>query len=82
MILSGNGKKWVALLAATAAVACVWLVVLPAYARRPAMREHLQWLDDQGIDPSAMYYTELEVMEEILARQRSEQLAREYRRGK
>jgi hypothetical protein len=28
----------------------------------------LQWLDEQRIDPSAMYYTELEAMKPILAR--------------
>ena len=50
------------------AIAIVWQVVLPWTANRPQMKAHLQWLDDQGIDPSAMYYTELEVMDRILAR--------------
>ena len=47
-------------------LAFVWLVVLPAIGRLPAVRETNQWLDAQGIDPSAMYYTELEVMPKIL----------------
>lgn len=55
------------------AVAVVWLLVLPWAARRPAMKSHLQWLDSRGIDPSAMYYTELEVMDQILKRQRHRQ---------
>ena len=49
-------------------VAVIWCVLLPAIARRPAMVEHLNWLDDRGIDPSAMYYTELEMMDPILRR--------------
>ena len=56
---------------AVVTIAIVWLVVLPWTARQPAMRSHLQWLDSQGIDPSAMYYTELEVMDEILQRRRN-----------
>ncbi|QDV66756.1 hypothetical protein Poly24_04440 [Rosistilla carotiformis] len=74
MIGLTDTKKLLSLVLAIAAVAVVWLVILPAYARQPAMTKHLQWLDDQGIDPSAMYYTELEVMEQILQRQRAEQL--------
>ncbi|MEO1982087.1 MAG: hypothetical protein ABGZ24_16330 [Fuerstiella sp.] len=49
-------------------IAIVWCVMLPWVARRPAMEEHLNWLDDRGIDPSAMYYTELEMMDPILQR--------------
>ncbi|EMI52721.1 hypothetical protein [Rhodopirellula sallentina] len=57
-----------------AVLSIVWLVLLPAYARQPKMRQHLQWLDEKGIDPSAMYYTELEIMDEILAKQRRAEL--------
>ena len=55
-----------------AAIACVtgvvWLQVLPWIASRPRMEAHLQHLDERGIDPSAMFYTELEAMEPILQR--------------
>lgn len=44
----------------------LWLVVLPWIARQPRMATHLQWLEDQGIDGGAMYYTELEAMKPIL----------------
>jgi hypothetical protein len=43
-----------------------WCIVLPWYASQPAMKEHLQFLDDRGIDPSAMFYTELDAMDAIL----------------
>ncbi|WP_417850444.1 hypothetical protein [Thalassoglobus sp.] len=73
MIQPQQVKRQLALVVTTLALLSVWLLFLPAYANRPAVKEHLQWLDEKGIDPSAMYYTELEVMEKILARQRSNQ---------
>ena len=57
-------------------IVILWLVVLPWLASRPAMSRHLQWLDDSGIDPSAMYYTELEAMEPILDRLNKQQRPR------
>ncbi len=54
------------LAAAMVAIACLWCFVLPWYATQPAMKEHLQFLDDRGIDPSAMFYTELDAMDAIL----------------
>ena len=48
------------------AVGLVWFVALPWAAERPRMADRLEWLDEQGIDPSAMYYTELEMMRPIL----------------
>jgi len=57
-----------ALKLATALVfaSCFWCIVLPWYASQPTMKEHLQFLDDRGIDPSAMFYTELDAMDAIL----------------
>lgn len=49
-------------------LAALWLVALPWIARQPRMAAHIQWLEDQGIDAGAMYYTELEAMEPILER--------------
>jgi len=63
-------KRQTALAATIALVLGVWLVLLPAWAARPAMKQHLQWLEENDIDPSATYYTELEVMQKILARRR------------
>lgn len=53
----------------TLAIAAVWLLALPWIAEQPRMKAHLDWLDERGIDPSAMYYTELDAMDEILRRQ-------------
>lgn len=58
------------------AVAVIWLVVLPWWADSSEMRAHLDWLEARRVDPSAMYYTELEAMKPILhelnARHRAE----------
>lgn len=49
-------------------VAFVWLIMLPAIAMHPQMRARSLWLEEQRIDPSAMFYTELDAMEPILER--------------
>lgn len=41
----------------------VWLVLLPAVSRIPSIAEERARQRAQGIDPSAMYYTELEMIE-------------------
>jgi hypothetical protein len=50
------------------AVTVLWLIVLPWLAAYPLIAGRVRWLDEQGIDPSAMYYTELEAMKPILQR--------------
>lgn len=50
------------------AVALCWLVVLPWIGSRPSVSNHVEWLEEQGVDPSAMYYTDLEVMKPIRER--------------
>jgi len=49
-------------------MAVIWLQVLPWIAAQPKMAAHLEQLDEQGIDPSAMFYTDLDAMEPILRR--------------
>lgn len=51
--------------------AAVWLTVLPWMAERPSTRRYLERLDARGIDPAAMYYTELppEIFLDALDRQ-------------
>ncbi len=54
------------LVIATAAIAAVWLIVLPWIGRHETVRDHITFLDERDIDASAMYYTELDAMEPIL----------------
>ncbi len=43
------------------AMAVVWFVWLPRLSQHPDVQQRLDWLDERGIDPSAMYYTELDL---------------------
>ncbi len=54
--------------AACVSIALVWLVVLPYLGSRPAIQSAIRQQERQGIDPSAMFYTELEVMDSVLSR--------------
>lgn len=47
------------LTAVTILLAGIWLIVLPWLTDRPHTRRYLERLDASGIDPAAMYYTEL-----------------------
>jgi hypothetical protein len=67
------GRRLLKLSIALALVGLVWLVILPHAASTPKLAAQLQWLDQQGVDPSAMYYTELEMMAPILDRLALEQ---------
>lgn len=49
-----------------AVVACVWCQLLPRLSRQESIRKRLDWLANERIDPSAMYYTELERMPELM----------------
>ncbi|WP_254508772.1 hypothetical protein [Anatilimnocola floriformis] len=56
------------LLLAIAGLAVVWLVILPLIGRQPVVSEHIQQQERLGIDPSAMFYTELEILPAIAHR--------------
>lgn len=57
------------------ALVLVWGILLPAVSRHPAVSTWIRDLEEQGIDPSAMYYTELDSFQPVL-----ERLNRELRR--
>jgi hypothetical protein len=67
--------------AAALAVCClvvgiIWLVLLPAVARQPAMRSDFRRLESQKVNPSAMYYTELDMIRGVI--DQNEQFRREH----
>ena len=53
------------LLAVSAGVAAVWFLVLPWLAVQPSVQHRIDFLETRRIDPSAMFYTELEAMDEV-----------------
>ena len=57
------------LLASVAVIAVVWLGVLPFVAKNHRVKQRIQWLEQQRIDPTAMFYTDLPAMDEILKNQ-------------
>jgi hypothetical protein len=64
------------LAAIVTAVALVWLIVLPAIGENPAMQAAIAEREARGIDSGAMFYTDLELMDDVLAR--SKQFHREH----
>ena len=59
------GGLW-RLAASVAVIGFVWLVVLPRIGRIPWIAEHSQWLEQRGVDPAAMYYTEVDALRPLL----------------
>jgi hypothetical protein len=59
---------WVKLVCALAILGIIWLVVLPFIGQLPAVAQHIEDQQRRNIDPSAMYYSELEIMPAIAHR--------------
>jgi len=49
-------------------VAAIWLGALPWLAVIPPIRRHIELQERQGIDPSAVFYSELEILPPIAHR--------------
>ena len=58
-----NVMGTVKLLIASVVIAGIWLIVLPRIGNLPIFRASIQRNQAAGIDPSAMYYTDLEHLE-------------------
>lgn len=54
------GRRWLRLGIALGLVTLTWLVVLPRLADAPPVKRHIETMQAAGIDPSAMFYTELD----------------------
>ncbi len=62
---SCNAKGWLSLCLGVSAILIVWTLVLPWVGSRGPVRMQIENLDRHGIDPAALYYTDLEAMERI-----------------
>jgi len=60
--------RWISLSGCTLVFALVWLVALPALSRNPTLQNEIRDREVQGIDSSALFYTDLEMMDEVLER--------------
>lgn len=65
--LQARLKNWLALTTIALFIGWVWLAVLPRLQQNSALKEDIEFLDEQGIDPSALYYTDLEAMSRLEA---------------
>lgn len=65
-ITASRTKGALRLAGMSCAIAVLWFAVLPWIAERPYMKAYQAQLDEKGIDPSAMFYTELDAMKPIL----------------
>jgi len=65
---AGNQNGPWRLLAAGAAIAVVWLVVLPAVGRIPAVEAYIARNEAAGIDPSVKFYSEVPCMSLVIER--------------
>ena len=43
----------------------IWLLLLPFLSTQPTIAARIERLESKGIDPSAMFYTELDIMDDI-----------------
>lgn len=62
---ASDSRARLKLAAALFGVAAVWLVALPTAGRLSVVRRHIERLEAARIDPSAMYYTELEMIGDV-----------------
>ncbi len=60
-----DAKGWSTLCLGVSAILIVWTLVLPWIGSRQSVRSSIDIMDRQGIDPAALYYTDLEAMERI-----------------
>lgn len=58
--------RWIRFLALTALSGILWLVVLPRAAEIPRLQSEIEFLEQRQIDPSAMFYTDLETVEQTV----------------
>ncbi len=56
-------QRWGILLAMLLGIGGVWLVALPRLARHPGIQKRQATFEALGIDPAAMFYTELELLD-------------------
>ena len=72
-----NGKRQLTAIAVT--VAIIWLTVLPAIGKIESVQSSIREREARGIDSGAMFYTDLDMMDGVLAR--SKQFHREHPRA-
>ena len=60
--------RYIRLTVVVLAIVAIWGVVLPYLSTTQTVRERNRWLDEKGIDPAAMFYTDQPMMDRVLDR--------------
>jgi hypothetical protein len=56
------GRGVVALCVGASMICVVWLLILPRVGAHPSVRKQINSLNRRGVDPSAVFYTDLDAM--------------------
>lgn len=61
-------SAWLKLALSLLVIGVVWCLALPWLASTPAVKRHIAEQERQGIDPAAVFYSELEILPPIAHR--------------
>jgi len=66
--LPNHKSGWLSLCLCVITMTIVWLLLLPALSHIPSLQAEIENQKARGIDASAMFYTDLDMMDEVLER--------------
>lgn len=61
-----SSGRWIRLLSLTTMLCILWLVILPRAAEIPQLQSEIEFFEQRKIDPSAMFYSDLENIEQTV----------------
>ena len=59
-------NRWGSFLFLTVSLGILWLVILPRAAEIPQLHSEIEFLEQKNIDPTAMFYSDLETIEQTV----------------
>lgn len=65
-VRSRSRQQWAQFLILLTGVGLLWLVVLPRIAAIPQIKAEIDFLEEKQIDPTAMFYSDLETIEDTV----------------
>ncbi|QDT92068.1 hypothetical protein [Gimesia algae] len=64
--MAHSRQQWVQFLSLLTGVCLLWLVILPQIASIPSVKADIDFLEEKKIDPTAMFYSDLETIEDTV----------------
>ncbi|MCA9014858.1 MAG: hypothetical protein KDA77_05950 [Planctomycetaceae bacterium] len=59
-------RQWGWFILFTVSLGLLWLVIFPQLARVPQLRSEIEFLEEKQIDPTIMFYSDLETIEDTV----------------